>query len=199
MLLKRIKTRIVGQNSAEEFSDASLVCLMTEAKTLEEKVTEAFELLQTPLYQYLMSVFGNPAEAEDLTQETFARLYNSLLRGHTIRNVRFWVFRVAHNLVVERWRRTQFLTPLDADSWDDLVALLPDTGLNPEQDILRREKFSRLYEGLKRLSMNERQALYLRSRGFKYKEIAEIMGVHASTVAESLRRGIKKLSEHQGD
>jgi RNA polymerase sigma-70 factor (ECF subfamily) len=199
MLLKRIKTRIVGEEAAGEFSDTSLVCSMAEAQTLEEKVTELFETLRLPLYQYLMAVFGNPAEAEDLTQESFVRLYSSLQKGQTIRNVRFWIFRVAHNLVIERHRRSQFITPLDADSWEQLVSMLPDTGLNPEQDMLRREKFSRLFEGLKRLSLNERQALYLRSRGFKYREIAEIMGVQASTVAESLRRGIKKLSEQQGD
>lgn len=172
---------------------------MSDEKTLEERVTEAFELLRTPLYRYLVASFGNQAEAEDLTQETFARLYDSLLRGNAIRNIRFWAFRVAHNLVLERHRKTQFIRPLDADSWEEMAALLPDAGLNPEQDILRREKFARLHESFKRLSANERHALYLRSRGFKYKEIAEIMDIHTSTVAESLRRGIKKLSEHQGD
>ena len=172
---------------------------MAEAKTLEDKVTEAFEMLRLPLYQYLMAVFGNPAEAEDLTQESFLRLYSSLQDGQTIRNLRFWIFRVAHNLAMDRRKHNQFIRPLDADSWDELVALLPDNGLNPEQDILRREKYSRLFDGLKRLSLHERQALYLRSRGFKYDEIAEIMAVGSSTVGEYLRRGIKKLSEHAGD
>ena len=199
MLVKRIKTRIVGQDAAGELSETNLVYLMAEAKTLEDKVTEAFEMLRLPLYQYLMAVFGNPAEAEDLTQESFLRLYSSLQDGQTIRNLRFWIFRVAHNLAMDRRKHNQFIRPLDADSWDELVALLPDNGLNPEQDILRREKYSRLFDGLKRLSLHERQALYLRSRGFKYDEIAEIMAVGSSTVGEYLRRGIKKLSEHAGD
>lgn len=199
MLLKRIKTRLVGAEADGEFSDTSLVCLMAQAKTLEERVAEVFELLRVPLYQYLMAVFGNPAEAEDLTQECFLRLYSSLQDGQTICDVRFWVFRVAHNLAMDRRKHEQFLAPLSADTWDELVSLLPDTGLNPEQDMLRREKFSRLFEGLKRLSLHERQALYLRSRGFKYGEIAEIMNVGSSTVGEFLRRGIRKLSEQQGD
>jgi RNA polymerase sigma-70 factor (ECF subfamily) len=195
MLLKRIKASVPGQADAESLSDGGLVCLMAEAQTLEEKVTEAFELLRTPLYQYLMAVFGNPEEAEDLTQEAFVRLYTSLQDGQKIRNLRFWIFRVAHNLAIDRRRRTQFITPLDANTWDELVAMLPDAGLNPEQDILRREKFSRLFEGAKRLSLHERQALYLRLRGFKYKEIGEIMDVGSSNVSEALRRSIRKLSE----
>jgi RNA polymerase sigma-70 factor (ECF subfamily) len=199
MLLKRIKAKIAGPPHSEEVSDANLVCLMTDAKTLEEQVTEAFELLRMPLYHYLMAVYGNPAEAEELAQEAFLRLYSSLRDGQTIRNVRFWIFRVAHNLALDRRRHNQFMTPLDADSWEELVGMLPDQGLNPEQNILRREKFARLFDGLKKLSIHERQALYLRSNGFKYNEIAEIMSVGSSTVGEFLRRGIKKLSEQAGD
>ena len=199
MFLKGIKTKIIGPGAAEAVSEVGPLCLMAEAKTLERQVTEAFELLRMPLYQYLMAVFGNPAEAEDLTQETFARLYASLRKGNTIRNVRFWAFRVAHNLAVNHRRQIQFFTPVDADTWDELIAHLPDMGLNPEQDIIRRERFAKLFDGLKRLTLDQRQALYLRTRGFKYKEIGEIMGCGSSTISQMLRRGIRKLSEHQGD
>jgi RNA polymerase sigma-70 factor, ECF subfamily len=172
---------------------------MADSNKLEQQITQLFETWRFPVYQYLMAVFGNPAEAEDLTQDAFLQLYTTIKSGQTIRNVRFWIFRVAHNLAVNRRKHNQFMTPLDADSWDEIEKLIPDTNLNPEQNVLLREKYERLYLGLKRLSMQERQALYLRAEGFLYKEIGEIMNIATPTVGEFLRRGIKKLSEQNGD
>lgn len=199
MFFNRLKTKVGVQAKTAELPGANLLGLLTETKKLEQKVTELFETLRMPVYQYLMTVFGNSAEAEDLTQDAFLQLYKALRGGQTIRNVRFWIFRVAHNLAVNRHKHNEFIAPLDADSWNEIERFLPDTGLNPEQNVLQREKFERLYNGLKRLSMSERQALNLRAEGFKYKEIAEIMNIAAPTVGEYLQRGIKKLTEQNSD
>jgi RNA polymerase sigma factor (sigma-70 family) len=180
-------------------SDADLMYSITDSPNLEQQLTDFFETLRQPVYLYLMSVFGNPQEAEDLTQDAFFQLYKTVKGGKTINNVRFWIFRIAHNLAIDTHRHNQFIAPLDADSWEEIERLMPDTSPNPEQNVLLREKFERLYLGLKRLSMQERQALYLRAEGFRYREIGEIMNVATPTVAEFLRRGIKKLSEQNGD
>lgn len=172
---------------------------MTETNQLEQQVTQLFETLRQPVYQYLMAVFGNAEEAEDLTQEAFLQLYKTAKNGQTFRNIRFWLFRVAHNLAINRRKHNQFIAPLDANSWEVIEKLLPDTRPNPEQRVLLREKYERLYSGMKRLSMQERQALFLRAEGFRYREIGEIMSVATPTVGEFLRRGIQKLSEQSGD
>ena len=172
---------------------------MTEDTTLEQQVTELFETLRMPVYQYLMAVFGDAAEAEDLTQDAFLQLYKALRQGQTIRNVRFWIFRVAHNLAINRRKHNQFIAPLDADSWKEIERRLQDKTPNPEQTILLRERYERIYEGLKRLSIQERQSLNLRAEGFKYKEIAEIMSITIPTVNEFLRRAIRKLTEKGND
>lgn len=190
----KIRTDEPSDSSSATIAGTDSLYAMTEADTLEQRVAQLFGSLRTPVYQYLMAVFGNAAEAEDLTQDAFLQLHKALLQGQTIRNVRFWVFRVAHNLALDRRRHNQFIAPLDADSWQEIEDRLPDKGLNPEQIVLQREKYERVYEGLKLLSMQERQSLYLRAEGFKYKEIAEIMDVGTPTVGEFLRRGIRKLT-----
>ena len=174
-----------------------LSCSMSENKKIEQEVTDLFEILRMPVYQYLMTIFGNAAQAEDLTQDAFLQLYKALLQGQTIHNVRFWIFRVAHNLSVSHHRQNKFMAPLSADSWQEIERQLPDKGLNPEQNVLQQEQYQRIYERMKRLSAQERQTLHLRAEGFKYKEIAEIMNVAVPTVGEFLRRGIKKLAEHK--
>jgi RNA polymerase sigma-70 factor (ECF subfamily) len=199
-MVPRLTNRWFSQESeAGILSDGELLTSMTEANQLEQQITQLFETLRQPVYQYLMAVFGNAEEAEDLTQDAFLQLYKTVKGGQVIRNIRFWIFRVAHNLAVNHRKHNQFIAPLDANSWEIIENLLPDTKLNPEQNVLLREKYERLYRGLKRLSMQERQALFLRAEGFRYREIGEIMSVATPTVGEFLRRGIKKLSEQNGD
>lgn len=69
-----------------------LDAMMAESDTIEHQVTRLFEMLRMPVYQYLMAVFGNAAEAEDLTQDAFLQLYKALRNGQTIRNIRILAF-----------------------------------------------------------------------------------------------------------
>lgn len=198
-MLKAINTWDNQETEAGILPDADLLCSMTDTTNLEKSTSQLFETLRQPVYRYLMAVFGNAEEAEDLTQDAFLELYKTLKSGQSIRNIRFWIFRVVHNLAINRQKHNQFIAPLGANSWEEIERLLPDTNLNPEQLVLQREKFEGIYGRLKRLSTHERQALYLRAEGFRYREIGEIMNVATPTVGEFLRRGIKKLSEQNDD
>jgi RNA polymerase sigma-70 factor, ECF subfamily len=173
--------------------ESDLLGILQGTVKLEQKVTQLFEVLRDPVYHYLMAVFGNASDAEDITQEAFLQLYRTLHASQPIENVRCWIFCVAHNLAVNHKKHNQFLAPLDARSWDELRQLLRDPDLNPEQRILQQEKFEQLHAALGRLSMQERQCLHLRAEGFRYREIGEVLGIDTKTASEYLRRGIKKL------
>lgn len=178
---------------AEACVDSTVIGLMQRTLTLEEKVSQLFELLRDPIYLYLIAVLGNPAEAEDVTQEVFLELYRALHRGRVINNVRFWLFGVAHNLAFKRREKKQPYEHMDSRTWDELLELLPDPGLNPEQRVLQMERFERLHSAMAWLSPQEMQCLHLRAEGFRYREIGEILHINAKTAAEFLRRGIRKL------
>jgi RNA polymerase sigma-70 factor (ECF subfamily) len=152
-----------------------------------------FEDLRDPVYRYLVAVFGRPGEAEDITQEAFLRLYRAMRQGEAVRHARSWIFRVAHNIAFTQIKHDRFAESLDAPSWEALGRTREAGGLNPEQGALEREQATRFQAGLLRLSPQQRQCLLLRVEGFRYREIAEILDVSTSTVAESLRRGINKL------
>ncbi len=122
--------------------------LMQRTDTLEEKVGQLFELLRDPVYLYLIAVLSNPAEAEDITQEAFLRLYRTLHSGQAITNVRFFLFRVAHNLAFDAREKSQHYESVDSRTWDELRQLLPDPGLNPEQRVLQMERFERLHAAM---------------------------------------------------
>src|SRR5438874_375722 len=163
--------------------------------TIEEKITGLFDALRNSIFHYLIAVFGGAAalEAEDITQEAFLQLYNAMQKGQQIDNPRSWLFRVSHNLAINRLKAQQFIAPLDDLTWDEICGRIPDPGMTPEQRAQRLEDFAIVHEAMKRLSLQERQCLNLRAEGLRYREIAEILGIATPTVGEFLRRAIKKM------
>lgn len=162
---------------------------------LQEKVTCYFEQWREAVYRYLVATFGSTAQADEITQEVFLKLYKALRSGQEVANVRAWVFRVAHNLAVDQVREQQFVAPLDEEAWEHVCRSLRDAAPSPEQRLLQIEKFSRLHAALGRLTMSERQCLHLRASGLRYREIAEIVGLSVTRVAERLYRVIQKLAQ----
>jgi RNA polymerase sigma-70 factor, ECF subfamily len=166
-----------------------------DRKTAEEQVREVFLALRKPIYGYLCGVLGNRTEAEDLTQETFIRLFNRMTEGETIGNFRAWLFRVAHNLAMDNWKRGQR---------EEQDALLPDSGAlrseekNAEEEILQQEqtleRSAWMTQALRRLSPQERQCLEMRAEGLRYREIADVMGLRIPTVQTLLSRAIGKMA-----
>jgi RNA polymerase sigma-70 factor (ECF subfamily) len=157
---------------------------------LEQKVTETFLELRIPVYRYVLGMVGDSREAEDLTQEAFLRLFLDLRKGQSVANARAWVFRVAHNLVVDRVRRHG---DVDAVSVDDGDAEHEDPAPTAEQTILDRERQTKVSQALGRLSRQERNCVQLRRQGLRYREIAEVLAIRVPTVQTLLGRAVKKM------
>jgi RNA polymerase sigma-70 factor (ECF subfamily) len=199
MLLHRLRRKVTTGAAGEVCAEDEFLHLKQETLTLEEKVTRYFEQWRDPVNRYLVAVFGHRAEAEEITQEAFLKLYRSLHDGQSIGNVRAWIFRVAHNLALNRLRGQQFVELLDEDSWEELRQSLLDAKPNPEQSLLQQEKFNRLRGAIARLTLSERQCLHLRTKGLRYREIAEILNLGTTTVAETLYRVIDKLTKENNE
>jgi len=168
--------------------------------SVEEKVKQHFESLRDPLARYLMSAFGGEQSlAEEITQDAFVQLYRYMARGHAIENVRAWTFRVAHNLAVHRVKKQQFLAPLNDEQWEELQRSLVGNELNPEQNLLQKEKLNRLRAAIGRLTLVERECLNLRTKGLRYREIGEIVDISTRSVASTLYRVITKLAKETNE
>jgi RNA polymerase sigma-70 factor (ECF subfamily) len=195
VLLRRLRKKVADGAAAEACVETDLIAFRQETLTLEDKVTRYFEQWRDPINRYLVAAFGDPNEAEEITQEAFLQLYRSLHGGEIIGNARAWVFRTAHNLALNRIRSRQFVELLDDESWEELRRSLVDIAPNPEQKALQFEKFSRLRAAIGRLTQPERQCLHLRTKGLRYREIAEILNLSTTAVAETLYRVIGKLTK----
>ena len=161
----------------------------------KDQVIRLFDELRDSLFRYLRWLGSSPEEADDAIQETFLRLYRHLLAEGARENLRSWVFRVAGNLIRDQRKSYQrrHLEPLESlnqprDSW-------ADPGKGPEARVLAEESHRRLRDAIRRLPPDQQRCLALRSEGFRYREIAEILGVGVSTVSDVLRRAVVSLGK----
>lgn len=131
---------------------------------------------------------GGYEEAEDMTQEIFFKLYNTLPKYDFNKNFTAWLLTLARNHLIDQYRRTKW-EKKSRDNFNEHL-LATDSHMNPEEDILREESKKLIWEGLNHLSGNIRMAVILRDiQGKTYKEIAEILSLPLGTVKSRVNRG----------
>lgn len=159
--------------------------------SLQEEIERVYRETRTVICAYLLYLGLPAAQAQEVTHDVYLRLYQTRQKGQKIENVRAWLFRVAHNQGVKVRSRERSLPMVNSD-WERLV---PPMTESPERQLLDRERRNRIATALENLSPQQRNCLYLRSEGLRYREIADVLGISLSTVNEFLRRGISRLAE----
>lgn len=182
-------------DAAREFAIPDL-SRADRAAALRELMEHVFDALHVPVFHYLMSLTGNTAEAEDLTQEVFLRLHAELHAARRIENLKPWCFKVAHNLAASAGRRKQTEEHYLAAAANRESGTFYD-GI--EEALLEREQSQRVAAAMEKLSAMERQCLYLRTEGLLYREIADVLGVRVPTVQTFLARAMKKVVKELHD
>jgi RNA polymerase sigma factor (sigma-70 family) len=126
-------------------------------------------------------------DAEDLTQDTFARLVGSSSKFETDAHVHAYVFRVAANLLKDRNRRqlVHKQTPFSAFD-EDILGIISNRiveGREPERVLIGQESLAEVYKVLEGLEERTRNIFILyRLEGMKHKDIAVLLGLGLSTV-----------------
>ncbi len=136
------------------------------------------------VYGLLFRLTGNRADAEDLAQEIFLKLYRQPLTGSRSHNVSAWLYTVAtnrgYNHIRDRRRR-----------WQRDRVLLPETtetNSEPSVELSRKETRDRVQSALSHLPERQTQLLLLRQMGLSYTELAEACQVSPGSVGKMLSR-----------
>ncbi|MBL8058631.1 MAG: sigma-70 family RNA polymerase sigma factor [Anaerolineales bacterium] len=157
-------------------------------ETLFERLYAEYE---RPILNYLYRLVGEPALAEDLTQEAFTRAWNARRDLPRLDNPRAWLYRIATNLARDHFRRARLL------SWLPLLGNEPAlTEAAPDGDPLEAE---RLRRALLELAPDYRVPLVLYTcQELSVAEVAAALGLSPEAVKQRLVRARRQLRDAYG-
>jgi RNA polymerase sigma-70 factor, ECF subfamily len=176
----------------ERLADEDLMTLV------ERQQAEAFEVLYDrhggAAYSLAHRIVGDPAVAEDVTQEAFLSLWRSGARYDAARgSVRSWALGIVRNRAIDALRRSAGSAPkLDLD--DDAVIEAQAAGELTDAEAIRRETARRVRGALRELPREQSEVIGLAYfGGFTHAEIAEMLGMPLGTVKGRMRLGLEKI------
>src|SRR3954447_15032031 len=190
------------ERSAEAVEGEDLRLVETLREGSERGYEELISRFQQPVYTLALRLLSDQAEACDVVQEVFLKVFRNIgnFRGQS--TLKTWIYRItvneAHN--ARRWffrhrrREVELDTdPEEARNWKEII---PDRSRSPYEVAVDRERHVMIEAALERINPIFREAVVLRDiTDLAYEEIAEVLGVSLGTVKSRILRGREALRE----
>jgi len=169
--------------------EAVIIAKMRSGTT--DVFTEIVEKYQVPILRYLFRLTGNYQLAQDLAQDTFIQAYKSILKTNSDLKFRAWLYRIATNNALQYHRHKRVLSFLlfDSNKIEEIPSSSDPSEITDEKIVIR--------ETLSKVNPKHRTSLVLHYvEGFKYREIAEILGITEEGVRKRVARGKEEFRKH---
>lgn len=177
---------------------------------VEENCEKIYKRFRSRVRSFFLNKGFSSQESDDLTQDVFLRVFKSIDTFRRESRFERWLWEITGHIYSNeiRRRRTekrdapeQSLDAVTETEEGSAPALaIPSPGLSPEEEVVRSERSKALHAALKDLPDQMRRCCILRyERGFKYKEIAYIMGISIETVKAHLHQARKRLMDLLGE
>ena len=166
-------------------------------------IREAFEELvhryERDLYHYLYRHLGNTANAEDVLQKTFLAVLKGCDKFDASRKFRPWLYTIATNEAINIQRKAKHFRVIsqveeDSDTYsivDNVIGNEPE----PFAEEMDREIAGKVREAVDKLPKQLKQAVYMvYFQGLTYREAADEVGIHFTTLSERLQHAVRKLN-----
>ncbi|MEM7353550.1 MAG: sigma-70 family RNA polymerase sigma factor [Acidobacteriota bacterium] len=162
------------------------------AKADPQAWDEIIDLYGDRIYNLAYRFTGNKAEAEELTQDIFLKLYRNLDRYRGDVPLMAWALRLSRNLCIDHYRHHRSRKQAETVS-DEVLRHMPASD-DPQRDSQYRERRRLVHQVMAEMSENLASALMLRDfQGLSYEEIAGFFEVPVGTIKSRLNRGRREL------
>lgn len=159
-------------------------------------LAELYDRYFDGIYRYAYTRIGHQADAEDLTEQVFLKMVDSIQSYRPRKGAGFssWLYRIAHNLVVDRYRRAGREALSLADHVED-----PAPRTNPELVLQSSEDRRHLYEAIQQLTLEQQQLVALRFiDNLDVEEVARIMKRRPGAIHSMQHRALASLNRLMG-
>ena len=185
-------------------SDSELVALYLKGDS------KSFEALiqkhKNKIYAFILSKIRNRDLAEDIFQDTFIKVINSLQKGKYNEEGKFlpWVMRIANNLVIDYFRKSKKMRTIAPTDDFDIFDVLQDGEKNIEDNFVNNQIHKDLRKLIEHLPEDQKEVLKMRYYAeLSFKEISESTGVSINTALGRMRYALinlrKLIDSHQVD
>lgn len=148
------------------------------------------------IYSFIYSKVFDKDIAEDIFQDTFIKVIRTLKRGKYNEEGKFlpWVMRIAHNLVIDHFRKNKRMPKFENNGNFDIFSVLCDSSLNAEKQLIKDQIENDVKELIKELPEDQREVLVMRIyKDMSFKEISERTGVSINTALGRMRYALINL------
>lgn len=151
---------------------------------------------QHRIYSFIFSKVYDRDISEDIFQDTFIKVIRTLKRGKYNEEGKFlpWVMRIAHNLVIDHFRRNKRMPKFDNSGDFNIFSVLSDGDLNAEKQLIKDQIECDVQELIKELPEDQLEVLTMRIyKDMSFKEISERTGVSINTALGRMRYALINL------
>ncbi len=160
-------------------------------KADKSAASELLKIYYEDIYSYLRRLCGSRQDAEDLTQQTFLKVWSSLDGFASRSRFSTWLYRIAYNTYIDWQRKNVRATQSRPDQWWRECV---DANPSPFVSVAERQTAQRLYEAVDHLDEDKKQVVHLHYyQGLSLRETAKVLGIATGTVKYRLREVFKFL------
>jgi RNA polymerase sigma-70 factor (ECF subfamily) len=183
-------------------SDALLVSAYVNGD--ESALGELITRHKDRIYRFIYSKVYDRDVTEDIFQDTFVKVINTLKKGNYNEEGKFlpWVMRIAHNLVIDYFRKNNRMPKFESNDDFNIFSVLSDGDLNAERSMIRDQVQSDVKRLIQELPEDQKEVLIMRMyKDMSFKEISEQTGVSINTALGRMRYALinlrKVIDKHQ--
>jgi RNA polymerase sigma-70 factor (ECF subfamily) len=151
---------------------------------------------QQRLYSFIYSKVLNRDIAEDVFQDTFIKVIRTLKKGNYNEEGKFlpWVMRIAHNLVIDHFRKTNRMPSFKNTEEFDIFSVIGDGNLNAEKKMIQEQICTDVRALIEELPAEQKEVLIMRMyKDMSFKEISENTGVSINTALGRMRYALMNM------